>query len=543
MNVLQNKKFRHGSVSLALVIVIIAAVILLNAIFTALSEKFVWYLDMTAEEIYTLSDEAKELLDTVDSSRTVTIIFCTPKEDLEANATQRYALYTALEMNKAYPHIHIKYVDILTNPSAVRRYEESAGQNVTSSSVIVTADTMVTNPNTGEKELKTQSRVYTLNSLYTYGSTTSTTTSTSAEVVGYNGEQRLVSAILAVTQTETPLACYTIGHGESDSLMDVTAGGSPLLTLLYETGYEVKPVDLSKEEIPADCKLIVIYDPQSDFLEANAAGNVSELRKLDAFLASNRSVMTFFDHETPIEKMPNLDAFLKEWGMEIARYTDTTTGVSANYWVTDTGNTLDASGHSNVANYVEGGLGASITRQLRESNYPKRVIFQDATAIKCSYEWIDDNVNGYAFGSDYTDGITREYYDVFTSSSGAHAMAGEQKITEGAPYSYMAVTRRMVYDEEGNTSYSYLLACASTKFASTAALASGYGNHTVLTRACHELGGARVSVSLDCKYFTDNEINSITAKAANQYTVVLTVIPAAAIFIAGIIIMVRRKYA
>ena len=39
MNILRNKKFKHGSVSVALVIVIIAAVILINAIFTALSDK------------------------------------------------------------------------------------------------------------------------------------------------------------------------------------------------------------------------------------------------------------------------------------------------------------------------------------------------------------------------------------------------------------------------------------------------------------------------------------------------------------------------
>ena len=39
------------------------------------------------------------------------------------------------------------------------------------------------------------------------------------------------------------------------------------------------------------------------------------------------------------------------------------------------------------------------------------------------------------------------------------------------------------------------------------------------------------------------EINTITSKAANQYTVVLTVVPAAVIFIAGVYIMIRRKYA
>ena len=47
MNIFRSKKFRYGSVSVALVAVIIAAVILVNAIFTALSEKYLWYIDLT----------------------------------------------------------------------------------------------------------------------------------------------------------------------------------------------------------------------------------------------------------------------------------------------------------------------------------------------------------------------------------------------------------------------------------------------------------------------------------------------------------------
>ena len=62
MNILHNKKFKHGSVSVALVIVIIAAVILVNAIFTALARKNLWYIDMTPDSMYTLSDTAKDLL-------------------------------------------------------------------------------------------------------------------------------------------------------------------------------------------------------------------------------------------------------------------------------------------------------------------------------------------------------------------------------------------------------------------------------------------------------------------------------------------------
>ena len=557
MNITKSKKFRHGSISVALMIVIIAAVILVNAIFTALSERFTWYIDMTAEQIYTLSNEAKALLDTVDSSREVTVIFCSPKRELEANPSLRYPLYTVTEMTERYANIHIKFVDILTNPSAVAQYKESSGQSITSNSIIVTSTFEARNPDTDALEKKTQSRVYALNALYTYDST-------GQSIIGYNGEQRLVSGIMAVTQVEVPLAYYTIGHGETDSLLSSTSAGSPILTLLYETGYEVRPVDLSKAEqtvkdpatgeekaVPTaeymkDCRLLLIFDPKSDFINAEELGGVNEIKWLDELLNRREcAVMTFFDHETPV--MPNLEAFLKEWGVEIARYTDEM-DVAHNYLIKDAGTSFDPNGIINVGEYVRTGLGYSITKQLLASNYPKSVVFKYTGAIRLpeNTNWTvttseqDENGDSFTYGAYYANGINRAIYDVFNSTGDAIAEANGGRVSGvSGPFKYMTVTRETLADG-GN---SYLLACASTDFASADALASGYGNHTVLTRACHAMGGAQASVSLDCKYFTDTEIDTITAAAANRYTIVLTAVPALAIFITGVVIMVRRKYA
>lgn len=544
MNFLHTKKFRYGSVSLALTIVIIAAVILFNAVFTALSERFLWYVDMTAEEAYTLSDEAKELLDLVNKDKEVTVIFCMQRDELEANAVQRYVLYTVLDMEKYYDNIHVKYVDYLINPSAVAKYKDAAGQSIDQYSVIVTSEGEAVNPVTGVTEKKEQHRVYKLSALYTYDQTGET-------VVGYNGEQRLVSAILAVTQVEVPVACYTVNHGETDSLIDATSGGSPILTLLYETGYDVKQLDMSLtepgkndkgeievyNEFPADCRLLLIFNPDGDFRTA-------ELEKIDAFMNAGNSTMAFFDYETPY--LPRLEGFLGDWGVEIARHTDDQSE-TYNYLISDYNHSLDpVSRLSNRGFFVEKGLGASITRALWNpefggSNNPKPVIFRNSTAIRLPEKYDEafdpEEQYGYAVWNESATSYVR--YDVFTSSDGAVAKVGEQTLSDGAPYSYMTVTRQNV----ANNKSAYLLACASTDFVSASALDSGYGNHAVLTRACHELGGAQVSVSLDCKYFTDNEINSITASAANQYTIVLTVVPAAIIFVAGVYIMVRRKYA
>lgn len=573
MNIFHTKKFRYGSLSVAFTVIIIAAVILVNAIFTALSRKFVWYIDMTSEQIYTLSDEAKALLDenyvtihtpcaggavagegvtyyeavrddvtktitgyrevsgvvpgVTDVSRyyylregpEVTVIFCSEKDVLEANTSQRYALYTVLELVKAYENIHVRYVDVYTNPSEVNKYKETSGQAINSQSVIVTSGT--------------ESRVYTLSSLFSYDST-------GQKVIGYNGEQRLVSAILAVTKAEAPVVCVTYNHGESDAL----TADSSILTLLYETGYTVKQIDLTRDDIPADCRLLLVFDPQSDFQVKNDFSTVSELDKIDAYLDDNNAMMVFVDYDTPT--LPNLEEFLEIWGIKIARSGETP------YLIKDTAESLSAGGYNVKGVYTTGGLGASITAQLRRAEHPKPVIFPQTTAFVNpeSYEEIYEEEKDIWSCTYFKNGVLRDSYDVFLSSSGAVAEAGGKVVAKAEElgnekaFSYMKVTCETKSAESGDTTYSYVLACASTQFASGSALGnSGYGNHAVVTYACNVLGRAVIPVSLDCKYFTDTEIDSITAKAANQYTVVLAVVPATVIFVAGIFVIVRRKYA
>ena len=109
MNMFRTKKFRYGSVSVALVVVIVAAVILLNAIFTALSNKFLWFIDMTPNQIFTLSDEAIALLDTMENKNEVTITFCADADVLESNQTQRIPYRTALQMSDAFDNIKVRY--------------------------------------------------------------------------------------------------------------------------------------------------------------------------------------------------------------------------------------------------------------------------------------------------------------------------------------------------------------------------------------------------------------------------------------------------
>jgi hypothetical protein len=56
------RKVRYGGTSLAITALIIAVVIILNAIMTLLTKRFMWYGDMTPDLHFTISDECFELI-------------------------------------------------------------------------------------------------------------------------------------------------------------------------------------------------------------------------------------------------------------------------------------------------------------------------------------------------------------------------------------------------------------------------------------------------------------------------------------------------
>ena len=541
MNVLHSKKFKHGSVSLALVIIIIAAVILINAIFTALSDKYLWYVDMTADSIYTLSDAAKELLAAeFNTGKKVKVIFCAEKDILESSAEQRMAHNTLRDIANIYDNIEISYVDIYSNPSAVTPYKVHTSQSINSQSIIIASE----NAN-GTMEC----RVHSLVSLFEVDSSTGV-------AQGYHGEQKLISSLLAVTQDQMPIACFTINHGEADN-----ANLTNLATVLYETGYEYMGIDLSKEDIPEEARLLVIFDPQSDFTSANSVG-VDELAKIDAFLAKQNALMTFVDDTTPY--LENLEQFLAEWGIQIARYDEAIDNNRENDYsilIQDKDNSLTDDGYTVKGFFVpvSAGFGASLTKSLSSKASPKTVVLQKATAFTVPEgfvpEALDDGSSAWSYSSS-GNGAVRTCYDVLLSSSSAVAIANGQKLRDaqletirlqGAstiPFSYMRVTAQEYNNAvTGEQAYSYVLACSSTDFAKAAALSSSYGNHELLTYACSQMGRDVVSVSLDYKPFSSTEIKNLVASDATQYTIVLTVVPAAVVFIAGVVIMIRRKYA
>lgn len=523
-----SRSFRYGSVSTILSIVLIASIVLVNIIFSMLAEKFNWYYDMTAKKLFSLSDECLASLEGV--SEDVTIYFCDHRDNLESDIYQNYVLHTALELADKMPNIHIEYLDIWSNPTSVDRFKRAASDPIYSHSVIV--------------ESGTEWRVYQTRAFFTFNSSSDNTP------WAYSGEKVFSSAILAVTKAESPIACVTQDHGEELS--------PALVNLLAMSGYKVQGIKLLSEEIPEDCRLLVIYNPDSDFAsDFNGISDKSEIKKIDKFLHGLNAMMVFLNPDNP--ELPILEEYLEEWGIEFMRHTSEM-GVTTACKVLDNMQSLTQDGLTILGEYTTAGLGASIHKNMRSGGVPPKIVFKNVMPIKYSdsYKLVsylpeDAEETSETSGESFTYGsysssanVSREIYDVFTSHSTAKIYSNGAEVgsaSEIDKYRLMTVSRDQRMIDNTNADSSYVWACGSIDFAATEFLNSNtFGNADLLMYSLHTMGKEFVPVEIEFKVFDNTTIEGLTTAQADQYTWTLILVPAVVMFVSGVIVIVRRKY-
>ena len=491
---IKNKKFKYGATAVAFTCVCIAAVIIFNVIFSALANKFIWSVDMTSSQLFSLSDATDKLLKDVDEE--ITINFCQPLDTLVEDETQNLIYQCAREYEKKYDNIHIEYLDIITNPSAVEKYSTSSNSKIKTTSVIVSSD----------KDFRT----YTRDSFFA-------TDSDTQEVLAFDGEMKFTSAILQLT-SDRPVAYFSIGHGEATG----NDSNRPDLWKLYETaGYDVRTIDLTKEEFDEEAQVLIINDPARDFQGFKDAYN--EIEKISKFLNNLGNLMVFIDPETP--NLPELEALLEEWGIKIEDAV-----------IKDEVNSLSQDGLKLNAFYPTDTVGAKLHKTIRElDSTPKTVV---SYSRPLSIIWGVD-------GQITTDSVsTRHASSVLTTYDTAKAYSFDDNSTElssKAPFNLMTITvDQQVIDN--NTYESYVMVVGSTEFALDSYLhSSAYANSEILYAAMRLMGKETVPTNLEHKYLEDQSLE-ITSKAANNWTLAVTIIAPVIIFAIGIYIQIRRKH-
>ncbi len=496
-NTASKKAFRHGSVTVALTVLIVAAIILLNASVTTLAMRFGWFINMNPDMAFPVTEACFDFLDEhviPDAEEDIRLIFCSPEDEVRGESTFATVLASAEELAAAYPDtVKLEYLNVWENPSIARGYGVTSSESV----VVVSGDAH---------------RVCTLRDFFLFSASDSSTP------VAYNGEKRFAVAMKAVVTPDAPIAYFTLNHGESMS-------DYALIHAVTDAGYVFTYLDALSFDIPEDCALLVTYNPARDFTDVDGVSGISEIDKLDAYLRRGGKLMTFISADTfAAGGYKNLEAYLAGWGVTFDHRLGRE-GIEECYAIRDNAHALTTDGYTIVGQIPASTRGdeimAGITGSLRAAN---------ATSISIAEGFTASN-GSYVSGSRTLTPLLRTY-------PGAEAFAAGRAVDRTAEgYNLITLT------EDAATGGAVMVS-SSTEFANEASLQSGvYDNGPFLLSAMVALGREEVPSDLTPQPLADETIRILTTRQARIITVALVAGPVLVITVAGLTVLVRRRFA
>ena len=266
---------KHGSYSLALTAVVIAAAVVVNLIVSELPSKYT-QIDLTSAQLSVLTEQSEELLDSL--TEDITIYYVVQDSNRDTNVSRLLERYAG-----ASGHIKLVEKDPVRYPKFTAQYTDAS---LTENSVII--------------ECGEQSRVINYEDMY---ESEFDYEYYSYETTGFDAEGQITSAIAALSSGNLPKVYMLTGHNE------MTVGTS-LQSSIEKENVETAELNLiSEERVPEDADAVMILSPQQDLTDA-------ETQKLFRYLKTGGRAVIVTDY-TDVE-MPNLESVLEYYGMEKA---------------------------------------------------------------------------------------------------------------------------------------------------------------------------------------------------------------------------------
>jgi hypothetical protein len=284
----EKRNLRYGFVSVCITLVVIAAIVLFNVVLTALFKKYPLDIDLTEDRIFEISAETIGFLGELDQD--VDIYVLNTESSFITGSPAEYFIQ-ANEVIRKYsqysPRVRLEYVDLIRNPDFPSRFP---GTDAVINDILIVSE--------GRSRKLSPRDLFNIQTSY-YGSYISSS----------KAEQAMTSALLGVTSKKSSLAVVIGGHGE----LDVGA----FTELLKMNVWEVLTINTITEAIPPEASLLILAAPDRDL-------STGELANIDSFLeGGNRRIFFYLSslsqpgqsNQSGEPSLPNLDAFLAEWGL------------------------------------------------------------------------------------------------------------------------------------------------------------------------------------------------------------------------------------
>ncbi|MBS5521833.1 MAG: Gldg family protein [Clostridiales bacterium] len=268
----KGKQFKQGSYSSVLIVIVIAIIVVINMAASQLPSQYA-KLDITDNKLYSIGEQTKTLLGSLNKDVEIYFICQDGKED--ENITRMLDLY-----KDTSSHVSVTQIDPVVNPQFAAQYTE---EDVPDNSIIVTSGD--TYKYISYADMYTTEVDY---STYSYQTT------------GYDGEGRVTSAIDYVTSDSLPKMYILEGHNEIEI-------SSTLKDRISRENITTEALSLlTKESVPDDCDLLLINSPQSDLSE-------SEAQMIIDYLDQGGKVFVTSNYTE--NDMTNFDSILNHYGL------------------------------------------------------------------------------------------------------------------------------------------------------------------------------------------------------------------------------------
>lgn len=218
-------------------------------------------IDLTPQQQYSLSDEARQVVESLTEPVTILIFYDGNQQGFRRSLEDRLSLFA-----DASPNLTYRLIDLDRHPREAERYR-------------------ISSYNTGVVE-----------------------SAAGLQRLRATNQETITAALLKLTRKDPPLLCFVTGHGEHDPRDNrERLGYSTIAKALEKENYRVEAIDLVPA--PGDgarCDVLVVAGPRNELLPA-------EVDNLMARLGEGRAILFMIDPQAP----KSAERFLARAGVRV----------------------------------------------------------------------------------------------------------------------------------------------------------------------------------------------------------------------------------
>ena len=280
----RNKNLKYGGYATIVTVICVVILVVVNLLF----EKLNLTIDLTQEELYTVSEETMEILNELDEEVDIYGFYVSGEESGTYNSMVVNFLERYEALNK---NLHFELKDPVSDPAFANQFLKGPNETITSGNVVVTAK------NTGRYKILALADML----QFSYDQSSSN----GYRVSGWNAEAAITGAVQYVTSDKTPALYQLVGHGET--MLDDRVTG-----YLNTSNFDVLSLNLvSGDEItPENYNTILINNPKADITDM-------EYDTILDYMEHGGRLIFMFEYNLP--ELKNFDRLLSRFGMTVDR--------------------------------------------------------------------------------------------------------------------------------------------------------------------------------------------------------------------------------